>query len=80
MENEEENLYKELKEYFLSDKVASHLMQHKELFLFYSESKKERLSKEIKLPIKRKNNFKWLSVAASFVVISTFAKSLNFWF
>ncbi len=62
---------KELKEYFLSDKVASHLMQYKELFLFYSESKNERLSKEIKLTIKRKNNFKWLSVAASFVVIST---------
>ena len=64
---------KELKDYFLSDSVASHLFQYKEMFVFYSDSKKEQLSKEIKLPMKRKNKMKWMSIAASFVVITTVA-------
>ena len=64
---------RELKVYFLSNEIAPHLLKYKDVFVFYSNSKKEQFSKEIKLPLKSKRNTKWMTVAASFVVISIIA-------
>lgn len=60
---------KELKDYFLSNEIAPHLLKHKDIFVFYSNSKKEQFSKELRLPAKRIKNTKWRTVAASFVVL-----------
>ncbi len=57
-----------LKDYFLSDEVAPHLIEYKALFTYFNDSKEERYTKTI--PLKRKQtNFWWLSVAASVVLM-----------
>lgn len=58
----------ELKDYFLSDNVASHLEEYISLFTYFSISKKEEFTKPIQLKSK-KTNWKWLSVAASVVLL-----------
>ena len=59
---------KELKNYFLSGNVAPHLQEYESLFGYFSASKNERFTKTIQLK-SRKLNWKWLSVAASIVLL-----------
>lgn len=57
-----------LKDYFLSDHVAPHLQEYQALFGYFSASKDERFTKSIQLK-SQKSNWKWLSVAASVVLL-----------
>ncbi|UMB54574.1 hypothetical protein MKD41_03670 [Lutibacter sp. A64] len=59
---------KELKNYFLSDNVAPHLQEYQAMFGYFSTSKNERFTKTIQLK-RKKTNWKWLSVAASIVLL-----------
>lgn len=59
---------KELKTYFSSDNVAPHLEEYQALFGYFTTSKQERFTKTIQLNSK-KRNWKWLSVAASVVLL-----------
>lgn len=59
---------KELKNYFLSDNVAQHLQEYQPLFGYLSTSKNEKFTKTIQLKT-QKTNWKWLSVAASVVLL-----------
>ncbi len=59
-----------LKNYFLNDNVAPHLIEYKSLFEYFSISKKEELTKPIQLK-SEKRNWRWLSVAASIVLLVT---------
>jgi hypothetical protein len=59
---------KKLKNYFTSDNVAPHLEEYQALFEYFSISKNEKLTKPIQLKAK-KTNWKWLSVAASIVLL-----------
>lgn len=58
----------ELKTYFSGDEVAPHLEEYREMFGYFSASKKEKFTKTIQLK-SRKLNWKWLSVAASAVLL-----------
>ena len=66
----------ELKEYFSSNQVASHLTEHKPLFQHLANAKKQqstnteykfKMNKDQK--IIKKRNFYWLSIAASMLVL-----------
>ena len=59
---------KELKNYFSKGNVAPHLEEYETLFGYFSTSKNERFTKTIQLK-SRKLNWKWLSVAASIVLL-----------
>jgi hypothetical protein len=59
---------KELKNYFLSDNVAPHLQEYQAMFGYFSTNKNERFTKTIQLKT-QKMNWKWLSVAASIVLL-----------
>ncbi len=59
---------KQLKSYFLSDNVAPHLQEYQSMFGYFSTSKNERFTKTIQLK-SQKVNWKWLSVAASVVLL-----------
>ena len=62
---------KMLQNYFLSNNVAPHLQEYSMLFGYFEQSKDETFTKTIQLKpekIKRKN-WKWLSVAASVVLL-----------
>lgn len=69
-ENAETTLAEEkaLKNYFSSGNVAPHLEEYQALFGYFSTSKNERFTKTIQLKTK-KANWKWLSVAASVVLL-----------
>ncbi|MEZ4808855.1 MAG: hypothetical protein R2819_00730 [Allomuricauda sp.] len=55
--------------YFSQENVATHLVQYKPLFNYFSIAKEERYTKQV--PLKpRVNYYKWLSVAA--VAVLTF--------
>jgi len=57
---------KYLKDYFSGENVASHLLEYKELFNFFSDSSLEISSRKIELP-QKSTNLKWLSVAAMII-------------
>jgi len=59
---------KQLKNYFLNEKVAPHLEEYIALFDYFSISKNEKYTKTIQLN-SQKRNWKWLSVAASVVLL-----------
>lgn len=59
---------KQLKAYFTSTNVAPHLQQYQALFGYFANSKQEQYSKTIQLNTK-KSSWKWLSVAASLVLL-----------
>ncbi|CAL2074870.1 hypothetical protein [Tenacibaculum sp. 190524A02b] len=65
------NEEKILQEYFTSSNVAPHLQEYGVLFSYFKQSKDETFTKTIQLkPEKqRKKNWKWLSVAASVVLL-----------
>ncbi|MBK5210013.1 MAG: hypothetical protein JJE44_11020 [Flavobacteriaceae bacterium] len=58
----------ELKVYFSGDDVAPHLEEYRALFGYFAASKNERFTKTIQLK-SQKRNWKWLSVAASIVLL-----------
>jgi len=58
----------ELKNYFSGAHVAPHLEEYRKMFGYFSASKKEKFTKTIQLK-SRKLNWKWLSVAASAVLL-----------
>ncbi|WGH76350.1 hypothetical protein P8625_04070 [Tenacibaculum tangerinum] len=59
-----------LQEYFTSNNVAPHLQEYSMLFGYFKQSKDETYTKTIQLkPEKTKKNWKWLSVAASVVLL-----------
>ncbi|WP_431166485.1 hypothetical protein [Tenacibaculum halocynthiae] len=62
---------KVLQKYFRSNNVAPHLHEYSVMFNYFKESKDEVFTKTIQLKpeIKRKKNWKWLSVAASVVLL-----------
>jgi hypothetical protein len=57
-----------LKQYFSGSNVAPHLEEYQSLFSYFAVSKKEQLKKPIQLKT-QKRNWKWLSVAASIVLL-----------
>ena len=58
----------ELKNYFSSSNVASHLEQYKPLFGYFVEAKNEKFEKNISF-ISKKKKMAWLSIAATIVVM-----------
>ncbi len=58
----------ELKTYFSGDDVAPHLEEYRIMFGYFSASKNEKFTKTIQLK-SQKLNWKWLSVAASVVLL-----------
>ncbi|WP_439131053.1 hypothetical protein [Polaribacter sp.] len=72
-ENAETTLQEEaiLKDYFTKEDVAPHLQEYSYMFNYFSATKDETYTKTIKLEPKKSNkrNFKWLSVAASIVLL-----------
>ncbi|RLK02490.1 hypothetical protein [Tenacibaculum discolor] len=59
-----------LQEYFTSSNVAPHLQEYSMMFGYFKQSKDETFTKTIQLkPEKTKKNWKWLSVAASVVLL-----------
>ncbi len=57
-----------LKNYFLSGNVASHLQEYESIFSYFAINKAETSVKPIQLNTK-KTNWKWLSVAASVILL-----------
>ncbi|MDE0536361.1 MULTISPECIES: hypothetical protein [unclassified Tenacibaculum] len=61
---------KMLQEYFTSNNVAPHLQEYSMMFGYFKQSKDETFTQTIQLkPEKTKKNWKWLSVAASVVLL-----------
>lgn len=60
-----------LKEYFTGDNIAPHLKEYSCMFSYFKNVKEEKYTKTISLEPKksRRVNFKWLSVAASVVLL-----------
>lgn len=61
----------QLRDYFSSTNVASHLVQYKSVFEFFGQAKKQKLQQEIHLlrdPRDIKRSIPWLSIAASLLV------------
>ncbi len=57
-----------LKNYFLSGNVAQHLQEYESMFGYFAFNKAETSAKPIQLKTK-KTNWRWLSVAASVVLL-----------
>lgn len=57
-----------LSEYFNGSDVAAHLEEYRPLFVYFAESRNETYTKTIQLK-SQKSNWKWLSVAASVVLL-----------
>ncbi len=72
-ENAETTLQEEaaLKKYFTEGNVAPHLQEYAYMFTYFSTVKEDTYTKTIKLEPKKskKRNFKWLSVAASVMLL-----------
>lgn len=72
-ENAETSLQEEaiLKNYFIEGDVAPHLQEYSYMFNYFATAKEDTYTKTIKLETKKskKRNFKWLSVAASVMLL-----------
>ncbi len=72
-ENAETSLQEEttLRNYFTGGNVASHLQEYSYMFNYFTVAKDETFTKTIQLEPKKskKRNLKWLSVAASVVLL-----------
>ena len=72
-ENAETSLQEEttLRNYFTGGNVAPHLQEYEYMFNYFTVSKDETYTKTIELEpkISKKRNLKWLSVAASVVLL-----------
>ena len=60
---------KKLQDYFASPNVAQHLKQYQPLFGYFEEAKQQQSTRKIALPTKKQNSVKWLSIAATVVVL-----------
>ena len=59
-----------LRNYFLSNDVAPHLEEYQMMFTYFQISKDENTyNKTLEFKTKKKRNYKWLSVAASVVLL-----------
>lgn len=71
--NAETSLQEEatLKNYFTEGNVSPHLQEYTYLFNYFASAKDETFTKTIQLETKKskKRNFKWLSVAASIMLL-----------
>ncbi|KOY52807.1 hypothetical protein [Polaribacter dokdonensis] len=72
-ENAETTLQEEqtLRAYFTEGNVAPHLQEYAYMFTYFTAVKEDTYTKTLKLEPKKskKMNFKWLSVAASFMLL-----------
>jgi len=59
----------ELKRYFSSETVAPHLQQYQTLFDYYAAEKTQNFERELPLQQSKKSQIKWISIAASIVVL-----------
>ena len=66
-----------LSDYFTGNQVAPHLVQYQALFVYFTKSKSERFEKTIQLKTK-KEHWKWLSIAASVVLLFTVYNGYQF--
>ena len=60
---------KDLKKYFSSNNVASHLHPYKEMFGYFKNQEEVQFTKTLPLQPRKRNVVKWIGVAASFVVL-----------
>ena len=60
---------KELKSYFNSNNVASHLQPYKSMFGYFKNQEEVQFTKTLPLQPRKRNVVKWIGVAASFVVL-----------
>jgi len=60
---------KQLKAYFSSNEIASHLVQYKPLFSYFENQKEERFTKALPLQAKKQSYVRWIGVAAAIVVL-----------
>ena len=71
--NAETSLQEEttLKNYFTGGNVAPHLQEYEYMFNYFATTKQEKFTKTIQLEPKKskQRNFKWLSVAASVMLL-----------
>ncbi|MGB5392633.1 MAG: hypothetical protein WBN16_00150 [Lutimonas sp.] len=58
-----------LKEYFSGEDIAEHLSEYRSYFHYFKEEPKVRSIKKIELPKERKFNLKFISIAASFLLM-----------
>jgi len=70
-ENAETTLQEEniLRDYFLSGHVAPHLEEYQMMFTYFQSSQSETYNKTIEFKKEKTRNYKWLSVAASVVLL-----------
>jgi len=70
-ENAETTLKEEgiLRDYFLSGNVAPHLEEYQLMFTYFHTSQGETYNKTLEFKTQKKRNYKWLSVAASVVLL-----------
>jgi hypothetical protein len=70
-ENAETTLQEEavLRDYFLSGNVAPHLEEYQLMFTYFQTSQDETYNKTLEFKTQKKRNYKWLSVAASVVLL-----------
>ena len=59
----------QLKAYFESDNVATHLEHYKPMFQYFSQSKQEQYTKDVPLNTKKTRLYQWISVAAVAVLM-----------
>ena len=69
----------ELRAYFIAGNVATHLEQYRPMFEYFSVAKEERYTAQEPLTPKRKTNFRWLSIAASVVLLFGFYFGNQYW-
>ncbi|VXC07409.1 conserved hypothetical protein [Flavobacterium sp. 9AF] len=60
---------KQLKAYFSSNEVATHLVQYKPLFGYFNNQKEEQFTKTLPLKTKKQSSVKWIGVAAAIVIL-----------
>ncbi len=60
---------RELKAYFSSSEVASHLESYKPMFTNFQKQKEIQFTKTLPLQPRKQNNVKWIGVAASLVAL-----------
>lgn len=60
---------KELKAYFNSNNVASHLQHYKLMFGYFKHQEGEQFTRVLPLQPRKRNFVKWISIAASFVIL-----------
>lgn len=58
-----------LKNYFNSDKVAPHLVEYQSMFRYFSQSKEENFSQELRLKPENKRRMWFIGLAAGFALL-----------